>query len=127
MKSPGFETQTRFLISGIINTLIGTLAILLFQLLLGNPYLANIFGYIFGGAVGYIIHTWYTFKARFSKRNFMGYTLIWLTGVGFNLMLLKFLIVYVHPLVAQCVAVGFYAVYSYCLQKYLVHSKALQR
>lgn len=121
MKSPGFETQKRFLISGIINTFIGTLAILLFQLFLGNPYFANILGYIFGGAVGYFTHTGYTFKARFSKRNFMGYTLIWLTGVGFNLMLLKYLIVYVHPVVAQCVAVGFFISYSYFLQAKIVY------
>lgn len=121
MKSPRFETQKRFLISGIINTLIGTLAILFFQLLLGNPYFANILGYIFGGVVGYFTHTGYTFKARFSKRNFMGYTLIWLTGVGFNLLLLKFLIVYVHPLVAQCVAVGFFISYSYYLQAKIVY------
>ena len=125
MKSPRFETQKRFFISGIINTLIGTSAILFFQLSFGNPYFANILGYIFGGAVGYLTHTGYTFKARFSKCNFVGYTLIWLTGVGFNLLLLKFLIVYVHPLLAQCVAVVFYATYSYCLQKYLVHSKTL--
>ena len=125
MKSPRLETQKRFLISGIINTLIGTLAILAFQLFLRNPYLANILGYIFGGVVGYFTHTGYTFKATFSTRNFMAYTLIWLTGVGFNLLLLKFLIVYVHPLFAQCVAVVFYATYSYCLQKYLVHSKTL--
>jgi putative flippase GtrA len=121
MKSPGFEIQKRFLISGIINTLIGTLAILLFQLFLGNPYFANILGYVFGGAVGYLTHTGYTFKARFSKRNFMGYVLIWLTGVGLNLMLLKLLIVYVHPVVAQCVAVGFFISYSYFLQAKIVY------
>ena len=121
MKSPRLETQKRFLISGIINTLIGTLAILAFQLFLRNPYLANILGYIFGGAVGYLTHTGYTFKARFSKCNFVGYTLIWLTGVGFNLLLLKFLIVYVHPLLAQCVAVGFFISYSYYLQAKIVY------
>jgi putative flippase GtrA len=121
MKSPRFGTQKRFLISGIINTLIGVLVILFFQLLLGNPYFANILGYIFGGAVGYLTHTGYTFKARFSKRNFVGYTLIWLTGVGFNLLLLKFLIVYVHPLLAQCVAVGFFISYSYYLQAKIVY------
>ena len=121
MKSSRFETQKRFLISGIINTLTGTLAILAFQLFLHNPYLANILGYIFGGAVGYLTHTGYTFKARFSKRNFMAYTLIWLTGVGLNLLLLKFLIVYVHPLFAQCVAVGFFISYSYYLQAKIVY------
>ncbi|MEY4826382.1 MAG: hypothetical protein RLZZ430_2032 [Cyanobacteriota bacterium] len=121
MKSPRFGTQKRFLISGIINTLNGALVILFFQLLLGNPYFANILGYIFGGAVGYLTHTGYTFKARFSKRNFVGYTLIWLTGVGFNLLLLKFLIVYVHPLLAQCVAVGFFISYSYYLQAKIVY------
>ena len=121
MKSSRFETQKRFLISGIINTLTGTLAILAFQLFLRNPYLANILGYIFGGAVGYLTHTGYTFKARFSKRNFMAYTLIWLTGVGFNLLLLKLLIVYVHPLFAQCVAVGFFISYSYYLQAKIVY------
>lgn len=121
MKSTKFDTQKRFAISGIINTLIGTFAILFFQLFLGKPYLANILGYIFGGAVGYLTHTGYTFKARFSKRNFMGYTLIWLTGVGLNLMLLKLLIVYVHPLVAQCVAVGFFISYSYYLQAKIVY------
>ena len=63
------------------------LAILAFQLLLGNPYFANILGFLFGGGVGYLAHAGYTFKARFSKRNFMGYTLIWLAGVGFNLLL----------------------------------------
>ena len=121
MKSPRLEIQKRFLISGIINTLIGTLAILAFQLFLRNPYLANILGYIFGGVVGYFTHTGYTFKARFSTRNFMGYTLFWLTGVGFNLLLLKFLIVYVHPLFAQCVAVGFFISYSYYLQAKIVY------
>ena len=121
MKSSRFETQKRFLISGIINTLTGTLAILAFQLFLHNPYLANILGYIFGGAVGYLTHTGYTFKARFSKRNFMAYTLIWLPGVGLNLLLLKFLIVYVHPLFAQCVAVGFFISYSYYLQAKIVY------
>ena len=121
MKSPRFKTQKRFLISGIINTLIGTSAILFFQLSFGNPYFANILGYIFGGAVGYLTHTGYTFKARFSKCNFVGYTLIWLTGVGFNLLLLKFLIVYVHPLLAQCVAVGFFISYSYYLQAKIVY------
>jgi putative flippase GtrA len=121
MKSLRFEAQKRFLISGIINTLIGILAILFFQLFLGNPYLANVFGYIFGGAVGYLTHTGYTFKARFSKRNFMGYTLIWFTGVGFNLLLLKLLIVYVHPLIAQCVAVSFFISYSYYLQAKIVY------
>lgn len=121
MKLPKFDIQKRFLISGLINTLIGALAIFLFQLFLGNPYFANIFGYIFGGAVGYLTHTGYTFKARFSKRNFIGYTLIWFTGVGLNLILLKLLIVYVHPLVAQCVAVGFFISYSYYLQAKIIY------
>jgi len=121
MKLLRFETQKRFLISGIINTLIGTLAILVFQLFFGNPYFANVLGYILGGAVGYLTHTGYTFKSRFSKHNFMGYTLIWLTGVSFNLLLLKFLIVYVHPLLAQCVAVGFFIFYSYYLQAKIVY------
>ena len=121
MKSPRFKTQKRFLISGIINTLIGTSAILFFQLFFGNPYFANVLGYILGGAVGYLTHTGYTFKSRFSKHNFMGYTLIWLTGVSFNLLLLKFLILYVHPLLAQCVAVGFFISYSYYLQAKIVY------
>lgn len=121
MKLPKFDIKKRFFISGFINTLIGALAILLFQLFLGNPYFANSLGYIFGGAVGYLTHTGYTFKARFSKRNFIGYTLIWFTGVGLNLILLKLLIVYVHPLVAQCVAVGFFISYSYYLQAKIVY------
>ena len=121
MKSPRLEIQKRFLISGIINTLIGTLAILAFQLFLRNPYLANVLGYLFGGAVGYFTHTGYTFKARFSNRNFMGYTLIWLTGVGFNLLLLKISIGYMHPFLAQCVAVGFFISYSYYLQAKIVY------
>lgn len=121
MKSPRFETQKRFLVSGIFNTVTGSLAIFAFQILLGNPYLANVLGYLFGGAVGYFTHTGYTFKARFSKRNFMGYTLIWLTGVGFNLLLLKIFIGYMHPFLAQCVAVGFFISYSYCLQAKVVY------
>ncbi|MCP9925161.1 hypothetical protein KBY79_08045 [Synechococcus lacustris C3-12m-Tous] len=67
--------------------MIGALPILAFQLFLGNPYFANILGFLFGGGVGYLTHAGYTFKVRFSKRNFMGYILIWLTGVGFNLLL----------------------------------------
>ena len=121
MKSSRFETQKRFLVSGFFNTVTGSLAIFAFQILLGNPYLANVLGYLFGGAVGYFTHTGYTFKARFSKRNFMGYTLIWLTGVGFNLLLLKIFIGYMHPFLAQCVAVGFFISYSYCLQAKVVY------
>jgi len=36
-------------------------------------------------------------------------------------LLLKFLIVYVHPLLAQCVAVGFFISYSYYLQAKIVY------
>ena len=121
MKSSRFETQKRFLVGGIFNTVTGSLAIFAFQILLGNPYLANVLGYLFGGAVGYFTHTGYTFKARFSNRNFMGYTLIWLTGVGFNLLLLKIFIGYMHPFLAQCVAVGFFISYSYYLQAKIVY------
>ena len=121
MKSSRFETQKRFLVSGFFNTVTGSLAIFAFQILLGNPYLANVLGYLFGGAVGYFTHTGYTFKARFSKRNFMGYTLIWLAGVSFNLLLLKILIGYMHPFLAQCVAVGFFISYSYYLQAKIVY------
>jgi len=115
-KEHGLGTRSRFAVSGLVNTLAGLFAIFLFQILLNNASIANILGYLFGGAVGYFMHTRYTFRAEFSSNNFRIYALIWLTGIGLNLLVLNSLVGHVYPLVAQFLSVCVFVVYSYFLQ-----------
>jgi len=116
MKLYRFAVQKRFIVSGMLNTVVGSVAIFLFQFWLSKPLMANIFGYLLGGFVGYWMHTFFTFRSRVSSHNFFYYWFIWLSGVSLNLLILKVLIYFLNPYLSQFIAICFFLLYSFLLQ-----------
>ena len=96
MKLYRFAVQKRFIVSGMLYTLVSFVAIFFFQFWLAKPLLANILGYLLGGFIGYWMHTLFTFRSRVSGLNFFYYWLIWLTGVSLNFLILASLSAFDH-------------------------------
>jgi putative flippase GtrA len=116
MKLYRFAVQKRFIVSGLLNTFVGSVAIFFFQFWLAKPLLANILGYLLGGFIGYWMHTLFTFRSRVSGLNFFYYWLIWLTGVSLNLLILKFLLYFLNPYLSQFIAICSFPIYSFLMQ-----------
>lgn len=103
----------RFLLTGIFNTANGYAAVLLLQVMIGRPFLANLFGYLFAGAVGYLAHSKFTFRAKANSRGAARYAAVLGISYMVNLISLKALLLILAPMAAQVVAVSIFTILCY--------------
>ena len=115
----------RFLLVGVANTIVGYLAILGFQFLVGlHAMVANALGYVTGISVSYLLNRRYTFQSQGSHyRDLPRFLAAGSACYLANLLVLAFLSYHpewVGAALAQSVSVATYTVSFYFLNKRLV-------
>lgn len=118
------ETFPRFLLGGSINACIVIITMATFEGIMQNPYITNISGYIAGIAIGFFIHSKYTFRATISLRNSFVYTLIMISGYLINLLALSKIITITSTALAQLSAITIYICYSFIMQSVFLTQQA---
>lgn len=109
----------RYVVSGAINAVVTFVVIAGIERSTGNPYTANVGGFVAGAISGCILHIRYTFSTKVSRFNALVYIVILISGYLLNLAVLATVIPYLKVQIAQVVSISAYICYSYFLQKYL--------
>ena len=104
---------SRFIWTGIFNTINGYAWVLGIQFFTGQPMLANLLGYIIAAAIGYVAHSRYTFRQRTNWRSAAGYTAVLGTSYSINLVVLKWSLSFLPTLLAQILAVTVFSLLCY--------------
>jgi putative flippase GtrA len=109
----------RYLLSGVINAVVTFAVIAGISISTGNPYTANVGGFVAGAISGSILHIRYTFSTRLSGFNLLIYALVLVSGYFLNLAVLAIALPYLKVQIAQVISIGAYICYSYSVQKHL--------
>lgn len=109
----------RYLVSGVINAVVTFAVIAGIETSIGNPYIANIGGFVAGAISGCLLHIRYTFSTKVSRFNALLYSVILVSGYFLNLSVLALALPYVKAQIAQVLSISAYICYSYSLQKNL--------
>ncbi len=113
----------RFIIVGIFNTIIGLSAIYSLIYFGVNNYIANIFGYMLGLTVGYILNKYYVFGVHYSNKNkygqFVKYLVIFIIAYTVNIVILFIALKYMTGYLAQFISMGAYTIINFILNKYI--------
>lgn len=113
----------RFLLTGIFNTVNGYASVLLLQLVTGMPIVANLLGYVFAGAVGYLAHSKFTFRTKVNSSGALRYGLVLIMSYLVNLIILKALLMVLSPVPAQLIAITVFTILCYLGQSRLTFSR----
>jgi putative flippase GtrA len=113
----------RFLLTGLFNTANGYASVLVLQLITGMPVIANMLGYLFAGAVGYLAHSKFTFRTKANSSGAVRYGIVLGMSYLINLITLKALLVILTPVPAQLIAVTVFTVLCYVGQSRLTFSR----
>ncbi len=111
----------RYLIVGVINTIIGYGVIFILMTIHVMPEIANIIGYMIGIIVSYILNKLYTFKTKNkSKKEFLTFILCMICSYMINLIILIILYRYcgIDKYIATIIAGIFYTLSGYIFSKY---------
>ena len=112
----------RFSMVGFFNTVLGIVLIFLFQAVTGSPVIGNFMGYLIGLPIGYVFHAKYSFRSRPSRRGLMRFVLVYALAYSLNLVVLGSAMIFVSPLISQCLAITCFVISSYILQSRFVFS-----
>ena len=110
----------RFVLVGILNTLVGYACILALQAISHNPVLSNLFGYGLSAGFSYLTHSRLTFGHTPSPRSAGTYAGVLVAGYAINLVVLKVSLLWLSPIAAQGLAVLSFSIVSYLGQLWLV-------
>ena len=114
----------KYLLVGVVNTLIGFGFIFLFVFLGLEAELANLLGYCIGITCSYFLNKYFTFKAR-AKNDFLKFILSMVLAYGVNLLVLivcfRFLSWDIY--LSQCLAGVSYTLVGFLLSKGFVWRK----
>lgn len=113
----------RFLLTGIFNTANGYTSVLVLQLITGMPVIANLLGYLFAGAVGYLAHSRFTFRTKANSSGALRYGVVMGMSYLINLITLKALLVILSPVLAQLIAVTVFTILCYLGQSRFTFSR----
>ncbi len=119
----------RFLLVGVLNTLVGYSAILTFQLVLGmSATVANAGGYLVGMSVSYVLNRRYTFKSQRGHRaGLSAFAAAGAACYAVNLLVLTLVMNMApnaHPALAQAAAVAAYTLSFYVASRHLVFHRS---
>ena len=110
----------RFVLVGLLNTLVGYGCILALQAVSHNPVLSNLLGYGISAGFSYLTHSRLTFGQTPSSRSARAYVVVLLVSYAFNLVVLKLSLLVLPAVAAQGLAVRSFAGFSYVGQAWLV-------
>lgn len=113
----------RFLLTGIFNTANGYTSVLVFQLITGMPVIANLLGYLFAGAVGYLAHSRFTFRTKANSSGALRYGVVMGMSYLINLITLKALLMILSPVLAQLIAVTVFTILCFLGQSRFTFSR----
>jgi len=116
----------RFLIVGVLNTLIGYGTFyLLFRYFQIQPYLANAIGYVVALAVAFSLSKDFVFEKSYRAGMVTKFIFAFLLSFGLNQLVLFLLIsnAYIIPELAQVVAMASYTLTFYFLNKHFVFGR----
>lgn len=117
----------RFVLVGILNTLVGYACILVLQAISRNPILSNLLGYILSAGFSYLSHSQLTFNNAPSLRSAWSYGGVLLVSYGINLAVLKISLHWFSPVAAQGLGVLSFAIFSYLGQLFFVFPRNQKR
>ena len=111
----------RFLLIGIINTLLGLSVIFILIYFNINNYLANLIGYLVGLVFSFLLHKHYTFnnKTKTIKKQIIIFIVVFLVSYSINFYILYISLEYVSKYIAQIMALIAYTFVSYLLNKFI--------
>ncbi len=119
---------SRFVVVGVVNTLLGYCVIFSCMYLVGmNPEISNISGYGVGLVISYVLHKKYTFKKVQSRRGeFIRFITVFLIAFAANFLILVILIheVEAHEGLSQILAGIVYVAIAYLMSKFYVFKSA---
>lgn len=115
---------SRFLATGVLNTIAGYAIIFSTQYLTKNPFLANTLGFALGTIISYYNHSRYTFQKKVSVNKGAVYSVISLACFCLNLIVLKMLLTIVNPWLSQFLSVLTYIISNYVLvSRFVFHQR----
>jgi putative flippase GtrA len=111
----------KYLLVGIINTIVGYVIIFSLMFVAVPPEISNIIGYIMGVIVCYTLNKIYTFQSKdHPKREFPKFVLSLLTSYGLNFLtlILCIHIFKVNPYISQIISGAVYTISGFVFLKY---------
>jgi len=111
----------KYLLVGIINTIVGYVIIFSLMFVAVPPEISNIIGYIMGVIVSYTLNKIYTFQSKdHPKREFPKFVLSLLTSYGLNFLtlILCIHIFKVNPYISQIISGAVYTISGFVFLKY---------
>jgi len=111
----------KYLLVGIINTIVGYVIIFSLMFVAVPPEISNIIGYIMGVIVCYTLNKVYTFQSKdHPKREFPKFVLSLLTSYGLNFLtlILCIHIFKVNPYISQIISGAVYTISGFVFLKY---------
>ena len=113
----------KYLLVGLINTVIGFGIIFIMMFCGFSPEVSNLVGYVVGIFVSYILNKYFTFKQRKkSKKEFFKFTLSMLIAYSLNLLtlLICYRILNIDKYLSQIIAGVIYTLSGFILSKFYV-------
>ena len=110
----------RYNLVGIVNTIVGFSIIFSLMFLGVTPVISNLIGYIIGSILSFYLNSRYTFRAKPTKRDAIGFFTILFFSYCLNLLTLKWLLDIINPYLAQFFSAVVYTVSSFLLVKFTV-------
>ena len=114
----------KFIGVGILNTVIGYGLITLFQVLFGNPYIANATGYSLAIVISYFLHARLTFNANNSKKSAILFILGMSLAYTVNVCILRILLsLNVNVYASQLGSIAAYTICSFEFNRRVVFTR----
>lgn len=121
MKNIFTNTAIKYLLVGILNTIVGFGAIIIFMFIGILPEIANLLGYFIGIIFSYFLNKHFTFQSQNShKKDFIRFAASMGAAYLINLavFILAFRIFLIDKYISQIIASIFYTISGYVLSKY---------
>jgi len=121
LKRESIRMFLKYLLVGIINTIVGYVIIFSLMFVAVPPEISNIIGYIMGVIVCYTLNKVYTFQSKdHPKREFPKFVLSLLTSYGLNFLtlILCIHIFKVNPYISQIISGAVYTISGFVFLKY---------
>jgi putative flippase GtrA len=125
-----FNIFSRYLLVGIINTIVGYGIIFSLMFIGISPEISNIIGYAIGIMVSYTLNKVYTFQSKaHPKKEFPKFVLSLLTSYGLNFLTLVLCIhiLKINPYISQIISGAVYTLSGFVFLKYFAFRSGYEK
>ncbi|WP_409212534.1 GtrA family protein [Desulfurella amilsii] len=129
LKQESIRVFLKYLLVGIINTIVGYGIIFSLMFIGTSPEISNIIGYAIGIIVSYALNKIYTFKSKaHPKKEFPKFVLSLLTSYGLNFLtlILCIHIFKINPYISQIISGAVYTLSGFVFLKYFAFRNQLE-